>query len=224
MATITRMTDDPTINRFAELVKGLKNRTGSYDLLGKQLKVSPMAINKWAERSIDDINNLKLGNIRAIADALGWGVDELLHYCEGTTPAQTDFSISALSFEQKIALNLELAKSLIQEKEGTSLEPLDLSDKERLKLGKLLDASLFKSGELVASVAASSGLSIAKVEAIANADEDLEITMGDLDKLAPFCFRPTRWDGNRPHPGDVRLQNGAELLAAIRNGNGAKSK
>ncbi|HEY9302187.1 MAG TPA: hypothetical protein VIQ31_38625, partial [Phormidium sp.] len=71
--------------------------------------------------------------------------------------------------------------------------PLDLSDRERLKLGRLVDASLTKSGELVASVASQSGLAIAFIESIANADEDLVIRMDELDKLAPFVYRPDRW-------------------------------
>lgn len=101
--------------------------------------------------------------------------------------------------------------------------PLDLSDRERLKLGRLVDASLTKSGELVASVASQSGLAIAFIESIANADEDLVIRMDELDKLAPFVYRPDRWDGNRPNLSESLLQSGAELLAAIRNGNGAKA-
>ncbi|MFB2832919.1 hypothetical protein [Floridanema evergladense] len=213
------------VQRLAALVTKIKDETGSMEKLGRTLDLTGAAIQKWCEGNVEDVLAIQVGNLKKLADYLGWSVDGLLQYLEhGSIPQieeKPSFSISTLSFEAKLALNLELAKSLIPTQEKNLA--IELSDKERLRLGKLFEASAAKRGMLMAAIASQTGLGIAKIEALANADEDLEIEMEDLNKIAPYCFRPT-WDNNRPLLSDTPLKSGEELLAAIRNGNGAKAR
>lgn len=211
------------IERLSQLVSELRKEFRSMEEIGRQLGMTGTNAQKWEDKVIDSIGNLKVKNLRKLAAIKNWTIDELLHYLEGTAPPEKPapvLDINSLSLQEKLSLNLELAKLLIQE--SANLEKLNLSGSERRKLAWLLDLSMRADKRLIAVIVNATGLKRSKIEGIVNAVDDLEISLSDLDALAPCCYAPAGWDG--PRPTDLsgrRLANGRELLAAIKNGNGA---
>lgn len=221
----------PEFRRLSELITKLKEKYGTTRLSGL-MGTSFAGVAKWENGELKDIENLQVGNVQRVAQLLNWSTDELMHYLRGTTPVAPSrgegIDISSLSSKEKLLLVLELVKNIVEtqedmDKSNENQEVVSLSKKERWKLARLADRSLGKARKTTDTLIEESKLPLERATAILNAEEDFEIKMSDLDILAPHCFRPLGWD-KADRPGDLsesRFRSGKELLAAIRNGNGA---
>lgn len=209
------------VQRLAKLVSSIKDESGSMEKLGRTLDMTGAAIQKWCEGNLDDVLAIQVGNLKKLADYLGWTVDEMLRYLEsGDRPIKKKSVGSPLSPEDKIDLMFELLKNLTTHQENNQVqEPrLNLSEREFQKLSAIFSKSLLKAEDTASRVASEAGLDAAKVTSVAYGDENLHIFKSELDKLAPYCFKPEHWTNLSPKLGESRFQSGDELLAAIRNG------